>query len=197
MAIPLAIPLIMSAAGLATKIGSGIAGGKQMSQYQQSLEKEKAGLDAWYNVERNRDWMESDVARSAMNKVLENIEEQNRIADSAAEVTGATDAAKIATKAKNQKRLGDVVKDLAAMGTQRGDMLDRTYRTDRSRLMGMERDLYAGRARNLASLGSAGGDLIGAAAPLFGETKWGALSGEDVLDAAGETLAGDDPTQIT
>lgn len=189
--IPLAIPLIMAGIGAATKVGAGIRGGKQMDAYQSSLDKQKAGMDAWYNTEKNRDFMESDIASAAMNKVLENIQDQNKVAESAAAVTGGSDASVLAAKSKSQEQFGNVVKDLAGYGTQRRDRVESIHRQDLLNMFGLERDLHKGRATNAATLGSVGGDLMGAAGTMFGETKWGS-AGTDAFGGDGEVMAGED-----
>lgn len=192
-AIPLAIPLIMAGVGAATKGLAAHKGGKEMNKYEASLNKEEAEMDAWYNVEKNRDFMESDIARAAMNKVLENIEDRNKVADSTADITGASDASRIAMKAKNQEAFGNVAKDLASMGTMRRDRIEDRRLSNMSRMAGMRRDLFSGRAQNAAQLGAMGGDLIGAGASLLGETSL-ADAGTDVFDD--NIIAGADPTQI-
>lgn len=186
MPIPLAIPLIMSAIGVGAKGLSAIKGGQHMAEADQSLQDEKAGLKAWYETETNKDFMESDVTRSALSKVLENIESQNKQSESAGAITGATDAAKIATKAKTQQQYGDTVKSLASYGTQRRDRLDTNYRSDLSRLMGVERGIATGKAQNTAKLGDVAGQLLGGAAPLFGQTKWGDTTTADATSKLGE-----------
>lgn len=172
MPIPLAIPLIMAGVGAATKVGSAIAGGRQMDKYEESIGQEKADLQAWYNVEKNRDFMESDVARAAMNKVLENIEAQNRQAESAAAITGASDASVLAAKQQSQRQFGDTVKSLVGFGTAKETDLDKTYMAGKSRIGDMQRDLLKGRAENWSNVSDAGSDLISGAAPLLGEVDW-------------------------
>lgn len=172
MAIPLAIPLIMSAIGAGTKVGAGILGGKQNAAFERSLGQERKGLEAWYDVQSNQDFFETDVAKSAMNAVLENIRQANQTAESKAAVTGASDAAVLAEKESNRKQFGDTAKNLLGYGLQRRDKIDQMYRAELGRMFGLERDLYTNKAQNAANLGSIGGDLLNAAAPLFGSPEW-------------------------
>ena len=173
MPLPLAVPIAMAAIGLGGKIFGGIKSGQQMKQAEGIVDKQVSDLTAWYDTEKNRDFLQSNLGSAAMNKVLQDIEQRNQQIESTAAVTGASDAAKIAQKAKSQEQFGNVVKDLASYGTARGDRIEGRYRSGIGQLMGQKVNLATGRAQSAANLGGAGGDLISAAGSLFGSTKFG------------------------
>lgn len=173
MPLPLAVPIAMAAIGLGGKIFGGIKSGQQMRQAEGIVDKQVSDLTTWYDTEKNRDFLQSNLGSAAMNKVLQDIEQRNQQIESTAAVTGASDAAKIAQKAKSQERFGDVVKDLASYGTARQDRIEGRYRSGIGSLMGQKINLATGRAQSAANLGGAGGDLISAAGSLFGSTKFG------------------------
>lgn len=173
MPLPLAVPIAMAAIGLGGKIFGGRKSGQAMGEAEGIVDKQVSDLTTWYDTEKNRDFLQSNLGSAAMNKVLQDIEERNQQIESTAAVTGASDAAKIAQKAKSQERFGDVVKDLASYGTARKDRIEGRYRSGIGQLMGQKVNLATGRAQSAANLGGAGGDLISAAGSLFGSTKFG------------------------
>lgn len=172
MPLPLAIPIGMAAAGLFGQISGGIKSGRAMKEAGGLVDKQVSDLTSWYDTEKNKDFLQSNIASSAMNKVLQDIEERGRTIESSAAVTGASDAARIAQKAKSQEQFGDVVKDLAGYGTAREDRLEGRYRANLAQLMGQKVGLATGKAQEGAQLGSAAGQLLPAAGELIGLTKW-------------------------
>lgn len=174
MPLPLAVPIGMAAAGIFSQVYGGIKSGQQMKRGEELVQGQIDDLTAWYDTEKNKDFLSTNVASSAMNKVLENIEERNKISESSAAVTGASGAARIAAKSENQKQLGNVVKSLASYGTARQDQVEGRYRANLSQLIGQQANIAFGKAQNTSNLIDAGGKLLGASGELFGMTKFAA-----------------------
>jgi nucleoside diphosphate kinase len=176
MPLPLAIPLAMAGAGLVGQIFGGIKSGKANKEAAGVVDKQVSDLTSWYDTEKNKDFLQSNLASSAMNKALESIEDRNKTIESSSAITGASDAAKLAAKGQSQKEFSSTVKDLAAYGTAREDRIEGRYRANLGNLMGQKVNILQGKAQNAANLGKSGGDLISAAGGLTGMTKWGGVT---------------------
>jgi hypothetical protein len=131
------------------------------------VDEQVSDLTSWYDTEKNKDFLESNVASSAINKVLEDIEDRNRQVESTSAITGASDASKIASKAKSQEQFGDTIRDIASYGTAREDRIEDRYRTNLSQLMGQKTNIALGKAENAGQLVGTGGQLLGAAGSLY------------------------------
>ena len=167
MPIPLAVPIGMAAAGLFGQIFGGVKSGKAMNKAEGMIDSQVNDLTTWYDTEKNKDFLQSNVASSAINKVLEDIEDRNRSIDSSSAITGASDAAQLAAKGKSQEQFSDTIKDIASYGTARGDRIEDRYRTNLGQLMGQKTNIQMGRAENAGKLVESGGQLIGAAGGMF------------------------------
>lgn len=191
MPLPLAVPIGIGAAGLFGQVFGGIKSGQAAREAEGIIQGQVDDLTAWYDTEKNRDFLQSNLGRSVINRVLENIEDQSRGAESAAAITGASDASKIAAKAKGQEQFSDVVKDLASYGTARQDRIEDRYRSNLTNLLGQQTNLALGRAQNAANLLSSAGQLYGPAGELFGLTSLGGAG-----KVVGGALAGANPNLL-
>ena len=182
MPLPLAVPIGMAAAGLFGQVYGGIKSGQEMKKASGIVDKQVSDLTSWYDTEKNKDFLQSNVASAAMNKVLEDIEDRGKTIESASKVTGASDASKIASKAKSQEQFSDTIKDLTSYGTAREDKIEGQYRANLGNLMGQKTDIALGKAQNLSNLVSAGGQLLGASGEMFGMTKIGQVNPEPEVE---------------
>ena len=174
MPLPLAIPIGMAAAGIFGQIFAGRKSGKALDQAGGIIDEQVSDLTAWYDTEKNKDFLQSNVASSAINKTLQDIEDRNKTIESGAAVTGASDASIIAQKGKSQEQFGDVVKSLASYGTAREDRIEGRYRSNISNLMGQKVGLKQQKAQMAGNLGTSAGSLLPGAGELFGLTKYAA-----------------------
>lgn len=192
MPLPLAIPIGMAAAGMFSKIYGGIKSGKANREAEGIVDNQITDLNSWYDVEKNRDFLESNVARSAITNVLENIEDRNKQVDSTAAVTGGSDASVIAAKAKSQDQYSNTIRDIASYGTARGDRIEDRYRTNLSQLMGQKTNIQTGKAANAGRLSEAGGQLISAAGSMYspgaGMFGSGAGGGQSLMSSSGNNI---------
>lgn len=88
----------------------------------------KTNLDAWYDKNSNQDFLTTNVGKAALERSREQMFDQNKQADNAKVVTGATNEASLAAKTKNNDMFSETVNKLAAMGTARQDRVDSQYR---------------------------------------------------------------------
>ncbi len=173
MPLSIAIPLVASGIGLLAQIFGGVKSGKAFNEAQGQVQAQEDELRSWYDTEMNRDFLGTNVAKSALSNVLDNIERNNKTIESTAAITGASDASTLAQKASNQSMYGDVVKNLASYGTQRQDSVEGRYRANLGQILGQKTNLALGEAQNAGNLVTSGGNLLGSAGELFGLTKWG------------------------
>jgi hypothetical protein len=109
-----------------------------------SVEKKKGEIadfgqksDLWYDQQYNQDQMGTNVAQAALEKARENLLRTNQQTENTAAVTGATPENVLASKTQNQKQYGDVVTNLAAMGTARQDNIADKHRAEKMKMLGL------------------------------------------------------------
>ena len=111
---------------------------------EETIEDYKTDLDAWYDKNYNQDFLSTNVGKAALERTREQMFDQNKQADNAKVVTGATNEASLAAKTKNNDMFSDTVNKLAAMGTARQDRVDSINRQQKLGLfntkMGMHDD---------------------------------------------------------
>jgi hypothetical protein len=172
MPIPLAIPIGMAAAGIFGQVFGARKSGKALGEAEGIVDKQVDDLTAWYDTEKNKDFLQSNVASSAINKTLQDIEDRSKTIESGSAITGASDASKVAQKAKSQEQFGDVIKNLASYGTAREDKIEGRYRSNIANLMGQKVGLKQQKAQMAGNLGKSAGELLPGAGELFGLTKF-------------------------
>ena len=163
----------MAAAGLFTQILGGVKSGQAMDKANTLLNNRVNDFTAWYNTERNRDFLQSNLGSSIMNRIVKGVEDQNKTTESTGAITGASDAATLAAKGATQEAAAEAIGRVAEVGTQREQVLDSQFNAGMNVLTGQQIGMQQQAAANAANLTETGGNLIGAAAPLIGETKWG------------------------
>ena len=81
------------------------------------LKGEKADNQNWFNSEYYRNPLHTQEAQAAMTSMQEHLDEQNRTSDSRSAITGGTAEARIAQRGAGMKAMGELVRGLAAKGT--------------------------------------------------------------------------------
>ena len=186
MPIPLAIPIATSLAGFLSQAIGGNQSAQSVNKAEGIIQGQKNELTDWYKTEINQDYANSNIGRNILTKLLDNIQEQNKINDSTAEITGASDAYKLASKDIQRKTYSDVVSNLAMYGEQRKDSVEGRYRSMLSNLLGQETNLAMQKAQSGSNLLTTGGNLLGVAGDLFGMTNFGE---NDIVKQAAKTVS--------
>lgn len=158
----------LGAASLAAQIFGGIKGGQANRATQDLLNKQMEENEAFYNLNVNRDFLETNVAKGLMERLRKDFEKANKTVESKGEATGATAEEKIAEKSDLQENYNENVSRLAegATGYQQGQ--EAMYRGEKGRLAGQQMELNQQRAEQAANLASNAGDVMTAGGTLTG-----------------------------
>jgi hypothetical protein len=159
----------MSLVGLGSKIFGNIKSGQAMDKNRRLITNRIDENQTWFDTAYNRDFLGTNVASSALSNMLEQITARDKDATAAAEATGASDAATVAAKGQNQLAMSALMRSLSAMGTARKDRVENIYQNTLNQLTGRLGATYRTDAQSAANLANTGGQLLEAAAPMFGD----------------------------
>lgn len=136
-------PLSIIGAGLslASNLYGGIQSANAMREKQKQVDDYQTGVDSWYDVTKNQDFLDTNVARSMLTQAGERVKNSNAVADKMQATTGGTDEATLAQKTANAQSYNDVVTRLAGMGTARQDQADSRYMGLSQNILGMQNAL--------------------------------------------------------
>lgn len=90
---------------------------------------------AAYERKINQDFFDTNLGAAVFDKASGQLTTANRNVDSAAEVTGATDEAKLAAKSANQQNFGNTLQGISSQSTQRNDRLLSEYQYNKGQVM--------------------------------------------------------------
>jgi hypothetical protein len=97
-----------------------------------------ANTNAKYNKLVNQDYLDTNVGRSMMTRIKEQLKNANNMADKQGATTGATNEATLAAKTANQGQYNDVVSQIAGMGTAREDQMIGRQQNAQDNILGLE-----------------------------------------------------------
>ena len=149
----------LSLAGMAY---SAIKGGQANKANEALLSKQQEENEAWYNT--NRDYMNTVQGKSAVEQAREAYEDRAKRDAQAAVVTGATGETEIAQKTAQNQAYNDVIRQIAAQGSQYTQQNEGIYRQTLSNIVNQKMALNQQKAQNAAALGQNAGNLMGTAA---------------------------------
>lgn len=157
----LTLGTIAAATGLASQIGGAIGSAKARKAEEKRINTRQRENQAFYDRESNKDFFDTNVARSAITQLDKSADKAVEQADTAAARAGGTSDSKLATRGRVQEAKQGALTDLAGQGTQ--------YKANlRSEHQGQQRfydqaysDLQEKKAESFANLGEKGGDLFG------------------------------------
>ena len=158
----------LGVASLASQIYGGIKSGQANKATQDLLNKQMEENEAFYNLNVNRDFLETNVAKGLMERLRKDLEKATKTVESKGEATGATAEGKIAEKSDLQESYNENVSRIAegATGYQQGQ--EAMYRGEKGRLAGQRMALNQQRAEQAGNLGSNAADLMTAGTTLTG-----------------------------
>ena len=182
---PLTIGLGVSS--LAGNIFGNIMSGKANNANRKLIEQQRQKNESFYNNNVNRDFLETNAAKGLFERLRKNLYDNNKIINSTAAVTGASDEAVIAEKSRNQENYNDAVNQLASQATQYQQNEEQMYRNADQNLANQEMQLNANQAQNAANAVQNAAGVASAAANMAG-----ALPGTNI---AGVNQFGRTPAQ--
>jgi hypothetical protein len=116
------ISLIVALASMIAQQGLQAAGnqraGIERKRYQNQLQGRIDDLNSWFNGENNKDFLQTDVAQSAVSGLLGQQDRQINALNNASVAGGATQEANIAAKGKLNENFSDAIARLLGYGTQ-------------------------------------------------------------------------------
>lgn len=136
---------------------------KELRKQQRYLNAQQRFNDLWYSGEYNKDYFQTDEARSAL-KIAQDAIKQNlgRIQGNAA-ITGATDEAVVANNAAGMNAIGDFSTKLAGRADERKDRVQAIYFNRKGQLENKQDAVNAQKAQNWANLMQNAGNISEAA----------------------------------
>lgn len=106
---------------------AGLKGANAMKQKDRNIQDFSSNLETWNDTERNKDYLQSNVASNVLTKIGEKMRQNNNLAQQQQAVTGATDESVLAAKANANKAFNETAGNIAAMGTARQDQVESRY----------------------------------------------------------------------
>lgn len=174
MPIPLAVPLVMAGASLASSIFGGAKSAKANREAQRKLAAERATVEAERRRRMNEDYLDTAAGQNLLRIARDERDRMWKREAGAAAVAGGTDAAKAMAKEQGNRMIGDTVAGIAVQDSQRKDSVDAAYRSEIARLNQQDRANDEARGQAIAQAASgASSALMQGALSTFGGTKLG------------------------
>lgn len=155
--------MVGTLASLAVSAFAAAKQSQEMKKQQQYLNAQKRFNDLWYSGERDRDYLGTDEARSALKLAQDSIKKNISRINSAGAVTGMSDEAKVAANAAGMDSLNNVVNNIAGRADQRKDRAQAIYLDRKNQLEGKQDVIDQTNVNKWGNLGSNAG-LISEAA---------------------------------
>ena len=172
--IPIAIPLVMAGASLASSIWGGSKAAKAAEEERRRLEAEKRKVEAERMRKLNEDYIDTSAGQNLLRIARQERDKAWKRAEGAAAVAGGTDAEVAQAKEAGNKMVGDTIANIASQDTARKDNIDASYRHELAGLN--QQQIAADKEKAQAIAGAAGqasGALMQGAISTFGNTKLG------------------------
>jgi hypothetical protein len=138
----MALPLIAGIASLAIGAGQAIYGASQNSRARKEQERliaqRNAEIDAEYNQENSKNYVDTPEAQAALNAAKEQMEEQARRDEGVAAMTGQTHEAKLASRERSNKAYANIVRQVASGATRYKENLKNWYRNAKAAMNGTQ-----------------------------------------------------------
>lgn len=164
------VSLGLGAVGAGMKIFSAIKGAQANKATQRLLDEERAANEAMFGASK-QDFLETNAAKSIMEKVRENQLAANKQAENNVAKTGGTAEAEIAAKSAIQEKTNDVVSDIAGQATQYQNQKEAQYLAQKNALNNQQIAVNSAKAENAANLSEGGSQLLNTAATVAGMAK--------------------------
>jgi nucleoside diphosphate kinase len=190
---------------------AGLKGARAQKVKEGQINDYSSNLDTWYNTEKNKDYLQSNVASNVLTKIGNKLREnQNQVANQQA-ITGGTDEAALAAKTAAQGKYNEAVGDIAAMGTARQDQVEGRYQNQGIQMLDRKTGLQDQKVQAAQTmqenneqtmnsiLSAATGGLGGVATAATGNTQMGVMGGKSanqVVDAGVASLATPKPANL-
>ena len=158
--------LSLAALGTIVSLASNIYGNNQSQKATEEqnslLNKRTDDLDAWYNAEYNKSYLDTEESKSVISNLQSQMKKSLESQNNSAVKTGATAESKVATQTGLQDSYARALNNLAGGNTQRKDNVRRSYDmrmndllNQKSNMIGSEQNSWNNFSQNIATaLGS-------------------------------------------
>jgi hypothetical protein len=175
------LPLLSAGLGLASSIYGGIKSAQANKEFENQINQQQSQADTFFNNRVNRDFMETNAAKSVVEQLRKRYLDQAKEIDSQTAVTGGTAEASIAAKGQVNENYNDVMSNVASQATGYQENAENNYQNQISDIAQQRMMLAEKKNQNTTNLMAAGASLLGTAADL------GALDGD--VNATGKTAS--------
>lgn len=166
----------LGVASLVGNIFGNIQSGKANNANATLLQNQMDKNEAFYNNNVNRDFLETNAAKGLFERLRKQLRDNNKVIDSTAAVTGATDEAAIAEKSRNNENYNEAVNNLASQATGYQAQQEANYLNRDANLVNAKMNLNSEKAQNAANLANNASGLASAASNLPGTGTTGTVT---------------------
>lgn len=172
--IPLAIPLIMAGASVASSLWGASKSRKAARESERRQREREAEEAAWFRRNRNESLLDTAIGQNMLRRANDFARENWQKASGAQSVGGGTDAATAMAKEAGNKMMSDTVGNIAAKDVERQQSLENIHQGNRERFAQMDMNRSMVNSQNTAQAASAvSNSLMQGAISTFGGTKLG------------------------
>jgi hypothetical protein len=173
-----AIPAILS---LASSLYGQVRNAKAGKEQQKLIEQQQNDLSAWYKNNYYKDFLQTDVAKSVLSKLINQFTDQANLLNNVGAKTGATHETNLAGKSALNKQYAAALAELLGMGTQYKDSVRRSYLYQYNPLMNYQMGSLANKQASWANFG---GNAVSSLANLYEAFAPNGSTGGDVTSGA-------------
>jgi len=160
------LPLATTAIGLGANIFGQIQANKAQKQSDMYNQQRMNDVSSWFNKEYYGNYLNTDIARSALGRIDRQLKDSNKIVQNQAAAGGATPEAVIAQTGKTNNAYADAVSTLVGQGDERKNQAMYQYRGLMQPLEANQANILAGKVNSWNTFGnnvsSASGNILNA-----------------------------------
>jgi hypothetical protein len=183
--------------GLASSIYGGIKSAQANKEFESQIDKQESEAEAFFNNRVNRDFMETNAAKSVVEQLRKRYLDQAKQIDSQTAATGGTAEANIAAKGKLNEGFNNVMSNVAQNATGYQENAENSYQNQISDIAKQRMLLAEKKNENATNLMGAGASLLGTAADLGAMEGDKSASGNTIPDLVGlNYIATTEPDKI-
>lgn len=160
------LPAISAGLGLASSIYGGIKSAQNNKEFENQINQQESNAEAFFNNRVNRDFMETNAAKSVVEQLRKQYLDQAKKIDSQTAATGGTAEANIAAKGNLNENYNNVMSNIASNATDYQENAENQYQNQVSDIAKQRMMLAEKKNENAMNLVAGGASLLGTAADL-------------------------------
>lgn len=160
------LPLLSAGLGLASSIYGGIKSAQANKEFENQINQQQSQADTFFNNRVNRDFMETNAAKSVVEQLRKRYLAQAKEIDSQTAANGGTAEANIAAKGQVNENYNDVMSNVASQATGYQENAENNYQNQISDIARQRMMLSEKKNQDATNLMAAGASLLGTVADL-------------------------------